>query len=50
MKILLTGSEGQLGYSIKKLAPRGVELLSLNKHQFDLSNTYKIKNNLNYPK
>ena len=46
MKVLLTGSQGQLGFSIQKLVPRGIELLSLNKYQFDLSEKNKIKNNL----
>ena len=43
MKVLLTGSQGQLGFSIQKSTPKGVELLSLNKNQFDLSQTNKIK-------
>lgn len=46
MKVLLTGSEGQLGFSIQKLIPKGIELLSLNKNEFDLSKISKIKNNL----
>ena len=36
MKVLLTGSNGQLGFSIKKLTPKGIQLLSLDKNQFDL--------------
>ena len=46
IKVLLTGSEGQLGFSIKDLKPKGVQLLSLNKNQFDLSKINKIKKNL----
>ncbi len=46
IKVLLTGSEGQLGFSIEKLKPKGVELVSLNKNQFDLSKINKIKKNL----
>ena len=46
MKVLLTGSQGQLGFSIKKLTPKGIQLLSLDKNQFDLSKTNSIKKNL----
>ena len=46
MKVLLTGSQGQLGFSIKKLIPKGIQLLSLDKNQFDLSKTNSIKKNL----
>ena len=46
MKVLLTGSKGQLGFSIKKLTPKGIQLLSLDKNQFDLSKTNSIKKNL----
>ena len=46
IKVLLTGSEGQLGFSIKNLKPKGVQLLSLNKNQFDLSKINKIKKKL----
>ena len=46
IKVLLTGSEGQLGFSIKKLNPEGIELVSLSKNQFDLSKTNYIKKNL----
>ena len=37
IKVLLTGSQGQLGFSIEKLNPRGIQLISLDKNQFDLS-------------
>ena len=46
MKVLLTGSQGQLGFSIKKLTPKGIQLFSLNKNQFDLSKINSIKKNL----
>ena len=50
IKVLLTGSQGQLGFSIKKLNPKGIELVSLNKNQFDLSKINNIKRNLEYIK
>ncbi len=43
IKVLLTGSSGQLGFSIKNLTPKGIELVSLNKNQFDLSKIHNIK-------
>ena len=46
IKVLLTGSKGQLGFSIKKLKPKGINLLSLDKNQFDLSKINNIKKNL----
>ena len=46
IKVLLTGSKGQLGFSIKNLVPKGVELISLDKNQFDLSKINSIKKNL----
>ena len=46
IKVLLTGSKGQLGSYIKRLKPRGIQLLSLDKNQFDLSKINNIKNNL----
>ncbi len=46
IKVLLTGSQGQLGFSIKKLKPKGIQLVSLDKDQFDLSKIANIKNNL----
>ena len=46
MKVLLTGSEGQLGFSIQKSTPKGIQLLSLDKNQFNLSEIKNIKNNL----
>ena len=45
IKVLLTGSKGQLGFSIKNLA-KGLQLLSLDKNQFDLSKINNIKKNL----
>ena len=50
IKVLLTGSQGQLGFSIKKLTPKGIQLVSLNKNQFDLSKLNNIKKNLEYIK
>ena len=46
IKVLLTGSQGQLGFSIKKLKPKGIKLVSLNKNQFNLSKINNIMNNL----
>jgi len=46
IKVLLTGSKGQLGYSIQKTAPKEIQLLSLDKNQFDLSNLKSLKNKL----
>lgn len=46
IKVLLTGSKGQLGFSIEKLNPKGIQLLSLDKKQFDLSRINKIKKKL----
>ncbi len=46
MKVLLTGSEGQLGIAIQKLAPKGIKLLSFNKSQFNLSKINSVKKDL----
>ncbi len=46
IKVLLTGSKGQLGFSIKKLNPKGIQLISLDKNQFDLSKINDIQKNL----
>ena len=43
IKVLLTGSRGQLGFSIEKLKPKGIKLISFDKNQFDLSKTNNIK-------
>ncbi len=45
-KILLTGSKGQLGFSIEKLTPKEIQLVSLDKSQFDLSKINNIQKNL----
>ena len=45
-KVLLTGSKGQLGFSIKNLIPKGVDLVSVDKNKFDLSKINNIKKNL----
>tara|TARA_B100000886_G_scaffold338062_2_gene300105 strand:+ start:348 stop:1250 length:903 start_codon:yes stop_codon:yes gene_type:complete len=46
IKVLLTGSKGQLGFSIENLAPKNIHLVSLDKSQFDLSKINNIKKNL----
>ncbi len=46
IKVLLTGSKGQLGFSIENLAPKDINLVSLDKSQFDLSKINNIKKNL----
>ena len=46
IKVLVTGSQGQLGLSINKFYPKGIQLVSLNKNQFDLSKINDIKRNL----
>ena len=46
IKVLLTGAKGQLGFSLEKFKPKEIQLLSLDKTQFDLSKTNNIKMNL----
>ena len=46
IKVLVTGSNGQLAFSIEKLKPEGIELICLDKIQFDLSKKNNIKKNL----
>ena len=46
IKVLLTGARGQLGFSIERLNPKGIQLISLDKNQLDLSEINKIKNKL----
>ena len=46
IKVLLTGSQGQLGFSIKKLKPKDIQIVSLDKNQFDLSKINNIKKKL----
>ena len=46
IKVLVTGSKGQLAFSIEKLKPEGIELICLDKIQFDLSKINNIKKNL----
>ena len=36
MKVLITGSKGQLGHAIQKNVPKGIQLISLDKKEFDL--------------
>ena len=46
IKVLLTGSKGQLGFSIERLNPKGIQLISLDKNQFNLSKINEIKKKL----
>ena len=46
IKVLLTGSKGQLGVSIERLNPKGIQLISLDKNQFNLSKINEIKKKL----
>ena len=46
MKILLTGSDGQLGQEIIKTKPPGIELISTNKNEFNLANIGNINSQL----
>ena len=46
IKVLVTGSRGQLGFSLGKLKPEGFQLVSLDKNQFDLSKINNIKKNI----
>ena len=46
MKVLLTGSKGQLGFAIQKSCPKGIKLLSLDRNKFNLSQMNNIKKNL----
>ena len=39
MKILLTGSDGQLGQQIINLAPKNIELICLNRNKLNLTNS-----------
>ena len=50
IKVLLTGSRGQLGFCIEKLNPKGIQLVSLDKNQFDLLKINNIKKHLEYIK
>ena len=47
MKVLLTGSSGQLGFAIQKSSPKGIKLLSLDRNKFNLSQMNNIKETLN---
>lgn len=39
MKVLLTGSNGQLGLAIQKYAPKSIELISTNRNNLDLADS-----------
>ena len=41
-------SRGQLGFAIKELTPKGIQLLSLDKNQFDLSKINSMKKSREY--
>ena len=41
MKILLTGSEGQLGNSVKSLKPKNTILIATNRAKLDLRDSKK---------
>ena len=41
MKVVLTGSNGQLGRTITLLRPKGIELISLTREDLDLKNNYE---------
>ena len=43
MKILLTGADGQLGQSLQKSKPECIELVSLNKNNFNLQEQEKCR-------
>ena len=47
MKVLLTGSEGQLGQAIINSKPNNIQLFSLSKHEFDLRKKELIISKLN---
>ena len=47
MKVLLTGSEGQLGQAIIQSKPKSINLISLTKNEFDLRNKELIISKLN---
>ena len=46
MKILITGSEGQLGRSLNKLKPLDFSLINCPKSKLDLTNKFEIKNTI----
>ena len=43
MKILLTGSNGQLGQEIFKLKPKDIEVINPNSSEFNLTNLNNCK-------
>tara|TARA_Y100001978_G_scaffold202888_1_gene225571 strand:+ start:1081 stop:1980 length:900 start_codon:yes stop_codon:yes gene_type:complete len=46
MKVLITGSKGQLGHAIQKNAPKGIQLISLDKKEFDLFKVMSLEKKL----
>lgn len=43
MRVILCGSDGQLGYSIKLLCPDNIKLFSFNKYQLDITNEIEVR-------
>jgi len=44
MKVLITGSNGQLGKALLKLKPKGIEVIPTNRSNFNLENIDQCKN------
>ena len=44
MKVLITGSNGQLGKALLKLTPKGIEVIPTNRSNFNLENIDQCKN------
>lgn len=42
MKVLITGSKGQLGYELQKTVPQGVELICVDVDQLDITSTAAV--------
>ena len=42
MKVLITGSEGQLGSTLNSLKPRNIQIINTNRENFDLTNGIKF--------
>ena len=47
MKVLITGSEGQLGKELTRTKPNNVRLFALNKSEFNLSSASECKTVIN---
>ncbi|WP_250459775.1 dTDP-4-dehydrorhamnose reductase [Microbulbifer litoralis] len=46
MKILITGKNGQLGQELQNRAPKGTELIALDRTQLDISNAEAVMNTI----